>query len=159
MILTSLTFNFSRRNVCVSGKLSDIYDSQICCGLPAGWSHNVLNITCGLNTDRVALFKSPQTSMWPIYLRINELPPTLRSSLFSSAHVEYKLVPTHRFRQWPGSSNQRDCYYQTNGVRFEDALWQVGWEDVAFPGRLATGTLYIPYVLRETEIPARGSPI
>ena len=26
----------------------------------------------------VEVFKSPQTSLWPIYLRINELPPKIR---------------------------------------------------------------------------------
>ena len=70
--------NLLRRNRHVSGTLSDVYDGQIYREMPTNWSHNLLNLTFGMNTDGVALFKSPQTSMWPIYLRINELPPTLR---------------------------------------------------------------------------------
>ena len=36
------------------------------------------NISFQVNTDGVALFKSSNRSIWPIYLRINELPPYVR---------------------------------------------------------------------------------
>ena len=36
------------------------------------------NITFQVNIDRVALFHSSKYSIWPIYLKINELPPKYR---------------------------------------------------------------------------------
>ena len=37
-----------------------------------------LLLTLSLSTDGVKIFKSSAKSMWPIWLRINELPPSIR---------------------------------------------------------------------------------
>ena len=37
-----------------------------------------IHLSFQLNTDGVAIFKSNKTSMWPVYLVINELHPKLR---------------------------------------------------------------------------------
>ena len=37
-----------------------------------------VNISLTLNTDGVAIFKSSKNSLWPVWLVINELPPTER---------------------------------------------------------------------------------
>ena len=39
---------------------------------------NVLSLTGMVNTDGVALYRSSSTNIWPIYLVINELPPSVR---------------------------------------------------------------------------------
>ena len=39
---------------------------------------NPANISFVLNTDGVSLFKSSETSVWPIFLVINELPANIR---------------------------------------------------------------------------------
>ena len=36
------------------------------------------NVTFTLNTDGVSLFQSSSVDLWPIWLAINELPPTVR---------------------------------------------------------------------------------
>ena len=63
--------------------ISDIYDgdeySQLC--QSGGFlcrQTNPANISFSFNTDGVALFHSSQTGIWPIFLIINELPPTAR---------------------------------------------------------------------------------
>ena len=39
---------------------------------------NPANISLLMNTDDVAIFHSSTTSLWPIWVVINELPPSLR---------------------------------------------------------------------------------
>eukprot|EP00111_Clytia_hemisphaerica_P021545 TCONS_00063373-protein len=39
-----------------------------------------LNLTCQMNTDGVSLFNSSSFSVWPVYLKINELPPLFRKT-------------------------------------------------------------------------------
>lgn len=73
-----LVQNFQRRRAHQSGCLQDIYDGTVYKELGDYTSSSVLNLTAGLNTDGVEVFKSPATSLWPIYLRINEVPPGFR---------------------------------------------------------------------------------
>ena len=63
--------------------ISDIYDgaeySRLCqAGGFLCHQTNPANISFSFNTDSVALFHSSQTGIWPIFLVINELPPTAR---------------------------------------------------------------------------------
>jgi hypothetical protein len=68
----SLTKNLPNRSGHDSGLLTDIYDGSIYKQLHHnGYASNVFILTFGVNIDGVELFKSPQKSMWPIYLRIN----------------------------------------------------------------------------------------
>ena len=39
---------------------------------------NPVNLSFNLSTDGVALFKSSHTEIWPLYLVVNELPPSVR---------------------------------------------------------------------------------
>ncbi|XP_062511672.1 uncharacterized protein LOC134187542 isoform X2 [Corticium candelabrum] len=96
----SLEINFGRRHGCVT--LSDVYDGQVYQSLvESGYLQNIFHLTLGMNTDGVQLFKSPQTSMWPVYFRINELPPTLRSSkkylLLAAVWCRQEKPPMHWF--------------------------------------------------------------
>ena len=63
--------------------ISDIYDGAEYSLLsqPGGFlcrHTNPANISFSFNTDGVSLFHSFKTGIWPIYLSINELPPTAR---------------------------------------------------------------------------------
>ena len=67
-------------------RIKDIYDgseySKLC--EPGSFlckELNPANLSFTINTDGVALFKSSSTSIWPIFLAINELPPHLRYTL------------------------------------------------------------------------------
>ena len=67
-------------------RIKDIYDgseySKLC--EPGSFlckELNPANLSFTINTDGVALFKSSSTSIWPIFLAINELPPHLRYAL------------------------------------------------------------------------------
>lgn len=40
---------------------------------------NPANLSFMINTDGVALFRSSNKDIWPIFLTINELPPSVRS--------------------------------------------------------------------------------
>ena len=62
--------------------MSDVYDGVeykklsvpggfLSCEFPA-------NVSFCMNTDGVALFKSSQTEIWPLWLVINELPANMR---------------------------------------------------------------------------------
>ncbi|XP_035662855.1 uncharacterized protein LOC118406704 [Branchiostoma floridae] len=64
-------------------KISDIYDGLKYKSLTeeGGFLHNTGNLTFTFNTDGVKVFASSRTGqLWPAYLAINELPPSLRYS-------------------------------------------------------------------------------
>ena len=44
------------------------------------------NVTLTLNTDGVAVYRSSSTTLWPIWLMINELPPTQRCLNYINLH-------------------------------------------------------------------------
>lgn len=71
-------FNQNRTN----DTLSDVYDGEEYKKLsaPGGFlsSEFPANVSFCMNTDGVALFKSSQTEIWPLWLVINELPANMR---------------------------------------------------------------------------------
>lgn len=75
---TSLCHQFSR-NI-TSGYLEDVYDGTLYCSLSKAGGF-LSSISLQWNTDGVPLFSSSSFSMWPLYLKINELPYTLRKCI------------------------------------------------------------------------------
>ena len=60
--------------------IEDVYDGSLYqskCG-PGGFLSEPYNLSVKLNTDGVAIFRSSQFGVWPLFLLINELPPSLR---------------------------------------------------------------------------------
>ena len=45
---------------------------------PGGFLSEPYNISVKLNTDGVAIFRSSQFGVWPLFLPVNELPPAMR---------------------------------------------------------------------------------
>lgn len=45
---------------------------------PGGFLSEPYNISVKLNTDGVAIFRSLQFGVWPLFLPVNELPPAMR---------------------------------------------------------------------------------
>lgn len=63
-----------------STDIRDIYDGEQYNKLfTQGILANPNNISFRHNTDGVVVFNSSMKDVWPIYLQINELPPTMRS--------------------------------------------------------------------------------
>ena len=66
--------------------IEDVYDSNLYqskCGR-GGFLAEPYNLSVKLNTDGVAVFHSSQFGVWPLFLLINELPPSLRCAHCSS---------------------------------------------------------------------------
>ena len=61
--------------------IEDVYDGELYTDLmkPGQFLTNPHNVSFQLNTDGVQLFHSSKYGMWPIYLKINELPARIRS--------------------------------------------------------------------------------
>ena len=60
--------------------IEDVFDGsqyQSKCG-PDGFLLQPYNLSLKLNTDGVAIFHSSQFGVWPLFLLVNELPPSLR---------------------------------------------------------------------------------
>lgn len=60
--------------------IEDVYDGSLYqskCG-PDGLLSQPYNLSLKLNTDGVAIFQSSQFGVWPLFLLVNELPPSLR---------------------------------------------------------------------------------
>ena len=77
----TLQERFSRE--IIPGTIQDIYDGEEYSKFtgPGGFlsSHHPANVSLLINTDGVQLFRSSVTSsMWPIWLVINELPASVR---------------------------------------------------------------------------------
>ena len=63
------------------GCIRDIYDGceyrkYVQCEFLS--AHNKANVSLTLNTDGVDIYRSSKYSLWPVWLQINELPPTQR---------------------------------------------------------------------------------
>ena len=74
-MLSILCNNFAARLSSSSG-VSDVYD-----GLKykrQGFLKSCNNISFIVNTDGVAIFRSSKKSLWPVWLVVNELPPSER---------------------------------------------------------------------------------
>lgn len=68
--------------------IEDVYDGSLYkskCG-PDGFLSKQYNLSLKLNTDGVAIFHSSQFGVWPLFLLVNELPPSLRN-VFRSEHL------------------------------------------------------------------------
>lgn len=59
------------------GIIRDIFDGQEY-RKNAEFLKGKANVTFTLNTDGVAIYKSSKIEIWPIWLQINELPPSQR---------------------------------------------------------------------------------
>ena len=73
-----------RPDVSNSACMCDIHDGRIYAehSNPGGFLNkttNPANLSFMINTDGVALFRSSNKDIWPIFLTINELPPSVRS--------------------------------------------------------------------------------
>ena len=60
--------------------IEDVYDGSLYKSKsdPGGFLLEPYNISVKLNTDGVAIFRSSQFGVWPLFLLVNELPPSLR---------------------------------------------------------------------------------
>ena len=60
--------------------IEDVYDGSLYQGKfgLGGFLAEKCNLSVKLNTDGVAIFRSSQFGVWPLFLLINELPPSLR---------------------------------------------------------------------------------
>ncbi|XP_046564144.1 uncharacterized protein LOC124272946, partial [Haliotis rubra] len=58
----------------------DIFEDDFFKGTHKGRKEKEIHISLQLNTDGVALFRSSNYSVWPLYLTVNELNPKLRYS-------------------------------------------------------------------------------
>lgn len=74
----SLNFRFTRATP--ENVLRDIYDGDMYKELshPGGILHNKDNLSYVFNSDGSPLYKASGTSIWPIQLAINEIPPAER---------------------------------------------------------------------------------
>lgn len=88
--------------------IEDVYDGAIYqskCG-PGGFLSEPYNLSVKLNTDGVAIFHSSQFGVWPLFLLVNELPPSLR-------YV-----------------NKSECLYDDNDVYMMIILHQIGEKEL-----------------------------
>ena len=69
-----LQLRLSRAN---DGVIHDIYDGQEYRN-KVPFIEGKANITFTINADGVAIYRSSKVDLWPIWLQINELPPTQR---------------------------------------------------------------------------------
>ena len=59
--------------------MHDIFDGREYKKLvQSGFLSNKANVSFTLNTDGVDIYRSSKSSLWPIWLQINEFPPTQR---------------------------------------------------------------------------------
>ncbi|CAH1263932.1 Hypp2800 [Branchiostoma lanceolatum] len=75
--------NINTGHISEDGTIRDIYDGQAYRSMtrPGGFLHETGNLTFTFNTDGVRIFQSSRKGeLWPAYLAINELPPSLRFS-------------------------------------------------------------------------------
>lgn len=62
--------------------ISDILNAEVCKNLKSGGNFldSEHNLSLIFNTDGIPLYQSSGISLWPVYLAINELPPSMRFS-------------------------------------------------------------------------------
>ncbi|KAJ8316716.1 hypothetical protein KUTeg_005735 [Tegillarca granosa] len=74
-----LNHRFERTAGPMNRNISDVYDGTLYRkNFDAGFLNEVNNVSLLGNTDGVAIFKSSAFSVWPIYMVVNELPPSIR---------------------------------------------------------------------------------
>lgn len=85
LIWEHLDYRINRKKV-KEENIEDIYDGDVYKKIfnKSGFfcetkqNHKEKHISFQLNTDGVSLFKSSNVEIWPLYLTINELPPSMR---------------------------------------------------------------------------------
>ena len=73
--------------------IEDVYDGSLYQGKsgPGGFLSEPYNISVKLNTDGVAIFRSSQFGVWPLFFLVNELPPSLRYTIINKPYWLTKL--------------------------------------------------------------------
>lgn len=78
-MIEKLQYRF-RRNKIDPDAIEDVYDGELykehAC--PGGFLSHPYNISFLGNTDGVALIRSNGYGVWPVYLTVNEIPPSER---------------------------------------------------------------------------------
>ncbi|XP_053387539.1 uncharacterized protein LOC128551126 [Mercenaria mercenaria] len=69
-----------QRNKQSSENIEDVYDGLSYKKLMLDFDQSATNLTFTFNTDGVPIFKSSKTSIWPVFLMINELPFKMRAN-------------------------------------------------------------------------------
>lgn len=77
--VTGLTHHFNRVKR-AERNIEDVYDGALYQRkfVPGGFLSERYNISVKVNTDGVAIFRSSQFGVWPLFLLVNELPPVIR---------------------------------------------------------------------------------
>lgn len=77
--VNGLKHRFQRVKI-AANNIEDVYDGALYCQKFAhgGILAEPYNISLKLNTDGVAIFRSSQFGVWPLFLLVNELPPLMR---------------------------------------------------------------------------------
>ena len=75
----------------VSGVLKDISDGQQYMKHRAFLLSGEANVTLICNTDGVSIYRSSKLSIWPIWLAINEFPPSMRL-VYSAHYLNYICI-------------------------------------------------------------------
>lgn len=78
-MIKKLQYRFSRTKI-DPGAIEDVYDGELYKkhSCPGGFLSNQHNISFLGNTDGVALIRSNGYGVWPVYLVVNEIPPSER---------------------------------------------------------------------------------
>lgn len=66
------------RDVVDSKLYQEVFDGSHFRGTPQKVRESEVHISFQFNTDGVSLFRSKCFSVWPLFLTINEVPPSLR---------------------------------------------------------------------------------
>ena len=74
---SDIQYRFVREKI-NHGHIEDIYDELDQELMQEGFLANEHNISFMWNTDEIPVFRSSNFSIWPLYFRINELPPKKR---------------------------------------------------------------------------------
>ena len=76
--VTGLTHRFNRVKR-AERNIEDVYDGALYQRkfVPGGFLSERYNISVKVNTDGVAIFRSSQFGVWPLFLLVNELPPVI----------------------------------------------------------------------------------
>ena len=77
--VNGLEHRFCRRKQ-AEGNIEDVYDGKLYKDQfqHGGFLSQQFNMSCKVNSDGVAVFKSSKFGVWPLFLSINELPLHLR---------------------------------------------------------------------------------
>lgn len=66
-----------------SGSIRDLYDGQLY-RKHQRFLLEPANVSLTINTDGVAIFRSSNSSLWPVWIQVNELPKSKRYTHFDN---------------------------------------------------------------------------